>query len=65
MTSPPPNTTRGAVAGMLLLSGIVVGAAVGAAIGAAVGALGPLIGVGVLLGFFGGMAAVITRFRDL
>ena len=53
------------VAGTLLLSGVVLGALIGAGIGAAVGALGPLLGAGVFLGFVGGTAAVIVRFRDL
>lgn len=50
---------------MLLLSGIVLGALIGLAIGALVGATAPLLGVGLFLGFAGGMAAVIVRFRDL
>jgi hypothetical protein len=67
MSTPPrnPNTTRGMAAGMLLLSGVVLGALVGAGIGALVGAVGPLLGVGVFLGFVGGTAAVIVRFRDI
>lgn len=56
---------RGMAAGMLLLSGIVLGALIGLAIGALVGATAPLLGVGLFLGFAGGMAAVIVRFRDL
>jgi F0F1-type ATP synthase assembly protein I len=52
-------------AGMLLLSGIVLGALVGIGLGALVGATAPLLGVGLLLGFGAGMAAVIVRFRDL
>jgi hypothetical protein len=43
----------------------VLGALVGAGIGALVGAVGPLLGIGVFLGFAGGTAAVIVRFRDL
>jgi len=61
----PPNTTRGMAAGMLLLSGIVLGALVGGGIGALVGAVGPLLAVGIFAGFAGGTAAVIVRFRDL
>ncbi|MDX6666160.1 MAG: hypothetical protein QOG68_2366 [Solirubrobacteraceae bacterium] len=52
-------------AGMLLLSGIVLGALVGGGIGALLGAVGPLLGVGVFAGFVGGTAAVVIRYRDL
>jgi hypothetical protein len=52
-------------AGMLLLSGIVLGGLVGGGIGALVGAFGPLLGAGIFLGFVGGTVAVIVRFRDL
>ena len=67
MTTPPrrQSTTRGMAAGMLLLGGIVLGALIGLAAGAVVGATAPLLGVGLLLGFAAGMAAVIVRFRDL
>jgi hypothetical protein len=53
------------VAGTLLLSGVVLGGLVGGGIGALVGAFGPLLGLGIFLGFVGGTAAVIVRFRDL
>jgi hypothetical protein len=53
------------VAGMLLLSGIVLGGLIGAGIGALVGAFAPLLVVGIFVGFVGGTAAVIVRFRDL
>ena len=65
MTSRPPNTARGMVAGTLLLSGVVLGGLVGGGIGALVGAFGPLLGLGIFLGFVGGTAAVIVRFKDL
>ncbi|MFL5845419.1 MAG: hypothetical protein ACJ762_12045 [Solirubrobacteraceae bacterium] len=67
MSTPPPrrNTTAGMAAGMLLLSGVVLGGLVGGAIGALVGAFGPLLAVGIFLGFVGGTVAVIVRFRDL
>jgi hypothetical protein len=67
MTSTPPrrNTAAGMTAGMLLLSGIVLGGLVGGGIGALVGAVGPLLGAGIFLGFVGGTAAVVVRFRDL
>jgi len=66
MTTPrPQNTMRGMAAGMLLLSGIVLGALVGIGVGALVGSMAIPVCVGLLLGFVGGMAAVIVRFRDL
>ena len=52
-------------AGTLLLGGVLLGALVGGLIGALVGAFGPLLAVGLFLGFAGGTAAVIVRFRDL
>jgi len=52
-------------AGMLLLSGVVLGGLLGGGIGALVGAFGPLLAVGIFLGFVGGTVAVIVRFRDL
>ena len=66
MSTPPPrNTARGMQAGMLLLSGVVLGGLVGGGIGALAGAFGPLLGAGIFAGFVGGTAAVIVRFRDL
>ncbi|HZO35909.1 MAG TPA: hypothetical protein VFB41_03420 [Solirubrobacteraceae bacterium] len=66
MTTPrPQNTTRGMAAGMLLLSGIVLGVLVGLGVGALIGAKALCLGAGLLLGFGAGMAAVIVRFRDL
>ena len=66
MTEPPKrNTAQGMVAGTLLLSGVVLGGLIGGGIGALVGAFGPLLGAGIFLGFVGGTAAVIIRFRDL
>ena len=47
-----------------LAAGAAVGL-VGGAIGALVGAFGPLLGVGIFVGFVGGTVAVIVRFRDL
>jgi len=64
-TRPDKAPARGIVAGTLLLSGVVAGALIGAAAGALVGAFGPLLAVGLFLGFAGGTAAVIVRFRDL
>ena len=64
-TGPEKAPARGIVAGTLLLSGVVLGALVGGGIGALVGAFGPLLAVGLFLGFAGGTTAVIVRFRDL
>ena len=65
-TTPPGKpTTRGIVAGTLLLSGVVLGGLAGGVLGALVGAFGPLLALGLFLGFAGGTAAVIVRFRDL
>jgi hypothetical protein len=64
-TPPAKPTTRGMVAGTLLLSGVVLGGLIGGAIGALVGAFGPLLALGIFLGFAGGTTAVIVRFRDL
>ena len=64
-TQPAKSPARGMAAGTLLLSGVVLGALIGAGAGALVGAFGPLLAVGLFLGFAGGTAAVIVRFRDL
>jgi F0F1-type ATP synthase assembly protein I len=64
-TPPDKSPARGMVAGTLLLSGVLLGALLGGVIGALVGAFGPLLAVGLFLGFAGGTAAVIVRFRDL
>ena len=64
-TPPEKSPARGMTAGTLLLGGIVLGALAGLGLGALVGARGPLLGAGLFLGFAGGIAAVIYRFRDL
>jgi hypothetical protein len=64
-TQPDKAPARGMVAGTLLLSGVLLGALVGGGLGALVGAFGPLLAFGLFLGFVGGTAAVIVRFRDL
>ena len=64
-TPPGKATTRGMVAGTLLLSGVVLGGLIGGGVGALVGAFGPLLALGIFLGFAGGTTAVIVRFRDL
>jgi hypothetical protein len=64
-TPPEKPTTRGLVAGTLLLSGVVLGGLIGGGIGALVGAFGPLLALGIFLGFAAGTTGVIVRFRDL
>jgi hypothetical protein len=64
-TQADKSPARGMVAGTLLLGGVVLGALIGGGIGALVGAFGPLLAAGLFLGFAGGTAAVIVRFRDL
>jgi hypothetical protein len=64
-TQPEKAPARGIVAGTLLLGGVVLGALIGAGAGALVGAFGPLLALGLFLGFAGGTAAVIVRFRDI
>jgi hypothetical protein len=64
-TQPEKAPARGIVAGTLLLGGVVLGALIGAGAGALVGAFGPLLALGIFLGFAGGTTAVIVRFRDL
>jgi hypothetical protein len=64
-TQPDRSPARGMVAGTLLLSGVVAGALIGGVAWALVGAFGPLLAAGLFLGFAGGTAAVIVRFRDL
>lgn len=56
---------RGAIAGLMLLSSLLVFGALGALVGAVIGALGILLGLGVLVGFVVGIAAVRARFPDL
>ena len=56
---------RGAVAGLMLLSSLLLCGALGAIVGAVTGAVGPLLGLGILVGFVVGIAAVRARFPDL
>jgi hypothetical protein len=58
-------TSRGIVAGSLMLATMAFGGGVGAGIGAAVGAVGPLLAVGVLMGVLGGIWVVYKRFGDI
>jgi hypothetical protein len=64
-TEPGKSPVRGMAAGTLLLGGVVLGGLIGGGLGALVGAFGPLLAAGLFLGFAGGTAAVIVRFRDL
>lgn len=64
--SPSGPTPSPATAGMLVLSGLVLGVLAGLGIGALVDAArGPALVLGSLLGLIAGVAAVIVRFRDL
>ncbi|MBW3652630.1 MAG: hypothetical protein KY433_03370 [Actinobacteria bacterium] len=56
---------RGAAAGLMLLSSLLVFGAVGALVGTVIGALGILLALGILVGFVVGVAAVRARFPDL
>lgn len=62
---PPPDRppAGGAVAGMTILTAMVLGLAIFGALGALLGSLGFGLMVGAFLGLFGGTAAVIARFR--
>jgi hypothetical protein len=59
----PP--ARGAVAGLMLLSALLLCGAVGAVVGALVGALVVFLIVGIFAGFVLGIVAVRARFPDL
>jgi F0F1-type ATP synthase assembly protein I len=66
MSTPPPrNPSQGAMAGMLLLSGVVLGTLIGAGLGALIGAVALMLIIGLFAGFAIGIWAVIARFRDL
>jgi hypothetical protein len=56
---------RGAVAGLLLLSALIICGGVGGALGALLGLFAPLLLVGIGVGFIAGIAAVRARFPDL
>jgi len=64
-TSDPKPTSRGIVAGSLMLTTMALGGGVGAGLGAVVGAVGPLLAVGVLMGVLGGIWVVYKRFGDI
>ncbi len=66
MTAPqrkPP--ARGAVAGIMLLSALVLCGALGALVGALVGGFVIFLIVGIFAGFALGIVAVRARFPDL
>ncbi|MEA2348248.1 MAG: hypothetical protein QOG62_2035 [Thermoleophilaceae bacterium] len=63
MTDPPRASP--AAAGVTLLTMIVLGAGVGAGLGALTGWLAPLVLIGTVAGFAGGIALVYTRYKDL
>jgi hypothetical protein len=66
MTAPEREPlARGAVAGLMLLSALILCGAVGGVLGAVVGAVGPLLALGILIGFVVGVVAVRARFPDL
>ena len=59
----PP--ARGAVAGIMLLSALVLCGAIGALVGALVGGFVIFLIAGILAGFVLGIVAVRARFPDL
>lgn len=65
MPAPKQPPARGAVAGMTILTAMVLGLAVFGGLGALLGATGLGLIVGAFAGLAGGTAAVIVRFRDL
>ena len=66
MTAPEREPlARGAVAGLMVLSALILCGVVGGVLGAIVGAVGPLLAVGILVGFIIGVMAVRARFPDL
>jgi hypothetical protein len=65
MPAPDQPPARGAVAGLTILTAMLLGLAVCGGLGALVGATGLGLIVGAFVGLAGGTAAVIVRFRDL
>lgn len=65
--TPPEHKplARGAVAGLMLLSSLLLCGVLGAIVGAVTGALGIFLVLGILIGFAVGIAAVRARFPDL
>jgi hypothetical protein len=60
-----PAGTSPVVAGSLIVATIVLCGAIGFGLGALIGLAVPLGIAGVFAGVVGGLALVITRFRDL
>jgi hypothetical protein len=56
---------RGAVAGLMLLSSLLLCGVLGAIVGAVTGMLGIFLALGIFIGFVVGIAAVRARFPDL
>jgi len=66
MTTPERKPlARGAVAGLMLLSSLLLCGALGAVVGAVTGAVGIFLALGIFVGFAVGIVAVRARFPDL
>lgn len=65
MPAPKQPPARGAVAGMTIVTAMVLGLAVFGALGALIGVFGLGLIIGAFVGLAGGTVAVIVRFRDL
>jgi len=66
MTAPERKPiARGAVAGLMLLSALLLCGAIGGVVGAFVGSVGIFLALGIFVGFVAGVAAVRARFPDL
>lgn len=59
------SLARGAVAGLMLLSSLLLCGLLGALVGALTGAVGICLALGIFIGFVVGVAAVRARFPDL
>lgn len=58
-------TARGAVAGLMLLTSLLLCGAIGGVVGALSGSVGIFLAAGIFVGFVAGIAAVRARFPDL
>lgn len=65
MPAPKQPPARGAVAGMTIVTAMVLGLAVFGGLGALIGVSGLGLIIGAFVGLAGGTVAVIVRFRDL
>lgn len=66
MTAPEREpVARGAVAGFMLLSALILCGAAGGLLGTVTGAFAPLLTIGILVGLVVGILAVRARFPDL